>query len=178
MFSLRVVRASAPILLAALLTSGCFTTTGEVEYATGQEYTSDDYRRLARQIAEDTAFNIIPGGSVLQFAYSMPQGSRDLLMETFRQRRDVAIRNSLLATGLDERALDAEADYYDNYIRCLAGNDAACNRVSALHANVREARARATTAREDAQRRLQQPTRVPARTPPADGAPGGHVGGH
>lgn len=137
-------RGIATIALAAIALAACnpLTTGGRaLEYASGQDYTEEDYKNLANQLAQDTAFNLLPGGSVFQFATNMPEGTRNTLMETFRHKRNAAEAGAIYAHGLESRALDAEADYYDNYINCLAGSRAACDRVPDTRAAVRAARA-------------------------------------
>ncbi|WP_183077445.1 hypothetical protein [Paenirhodobacter hankyongi] len=147
-------RKSLPALVVLALIAGCNPVGNAadrvVEYGTGQEYTADDYKTIGKQIANDTAFNIVPGGEVFQFAADMPDITRSYLMETFRARRDAADGRAIYAHGLEANALDAESNYYDNYIRCLSGDRASCDRVPALRTSVRQARnAAAASARGD-----------------------------
>ncbi|MBD3763723.1 MAG: hypothetical protein IE927_03020 [Rhodobacterales bacterium] len=97
-----------------------------VDYGTGQEYTEADYKEIAKQIAQDSALALVPGGDMAQFAAEMPAVTKSCLMETFRARRDAAENVAILAHGQEMAVADAEAEYYNTYIGCLAGDKSAC----------------------------------------------------
>lgn len=130
------------VLAAVLLTAGC-EPLGEksMEYGAGEGYTAEDYKDIGKQIAQDTALNMVPGGEFVQFVAAMPEITKGYLTETFRARRDAAENEAILAHGKKADALDAESDYYDNYIRCLSGDKSACGQVGAKRDKLRKARA-------------------------------------
>jgi len=135
---------AASLILSMMLTTGCnplSTADSAVEYATGQEYTADDYKTIGKQIAEDTTLNLVPGGDMVQFAAAMPEVTRTYLMETFRARRDAAINQAVQSYGIEADVFDAEDAYYDNYISCLAGSQSSCAKIAEKRNLVRTKRA-------------------------------------